>query len=316
MQRRNLLLVTVVAFLCSVAVSFVYTPSANAITEIDAKGCRDRWDQKSFDRDEWDQSCNVVCTLEEPRGAGSVVAGTSGKYSATCNKRFLSDERRAAANQQATGYSDALQDEFCTMENPRDKRECDQIWDTNVNDCIIGTFRVNVRDLPISSRPQANIGVAASCLSDKTNQNQVAIRTAMQKVKDEVEGAASEAENSAIANAKSQEECRAAGGEWDETEKTCSDGEEEAERTCNIDGVGWIICPVMMFLAEMNDLAFGFIADNFLEIDATDLRDSGEDGLESAWRMFRNIANVAFVIVFLIIIYSQMVGGTGGRGSS
>ena len=45
---------------------------------------------------------------------------------------------------------------------------------------------------------------------------------------------------------------------------TTSDSSDEKEgTTCGIDGIGWIVCPVMTFMAKLNDGAFGFL-NNFL----------------------------------------------------
>lgn len=74
--------------------------------------------------------------------------------------------------------------------------------------------------------------------------------------------------------------------------------------SCAVDGIGWIVCPVMKFLGIMNDAAFGFI-NNFLEIRPALFTDPAA---RSAWGQFRNLANVAFVVAFLVIIYSQITG--------
>lgn len=95
----------------------------------------------------------------------------------------------------------------------------------------------------------------------------------------------------------------------EEEGKTWEDGEcvtKEDLVSCAIDGIGWIVCPTMQFLAKMNDVAFSFIAGNFLQLDAENLRDNSD--LKSAWETFRTFANGAFVFVFLFIIYSQMTG--------
>jgi hypothetical protein len=79
---------------------------------------------------------------------------------------------------------------------------------------------------------------------------------------------------------------------------------EESETSCAIDGVGWIVCPLMNFLADLNDKAFGVLT-NFLEIEDELTTNTS---LRAAWSTFRDMANVAFVIAFLIIIYSQLTG--------
>jgi hypothetical protein len=76
--------------------------------------------------------------------------------------------------------------------------------------------------------------------------------------------------------------------------------------TCVIDGIGWIVCPVVNFLAGLADGAFGFLANNFLRTEPTTFDTSAENKTYQAWTVMRTVANVAFVIVFLIIIFSQL----------
>lgn len=78
------------------------------------------------------------------------------------------------------------------------------------------------------------------------------------------------------------------------------------KNTCNIDGIGWIICPTMSFMGDLLSNAFNGLADNFLVTDTSLV--SVNSGTYAAWGVFRNIANVAFVIAFLIIIFSQLTG--------
>lgn len=80
----------------------------------------------------------------------------------------------------------------------------------------------------------------------------------------------------------------------------------EGASTCAIEGVGWIVCPVVNFLAGLADGAFGFLADSFLRTDPEFL--NTDKPTYQAWSVMRTIANVAFVIVFLIIIFSQLTG--------
>ncbi len=80
--------------------------------------------------------------------------------------------------------------------------------------------------------------------------------------------------------------------------------DESNQTSCAIDGIGWIICPVMSFMGKLNDAAFGFL-NNFLQVEPKLLTDKDT---QAAWSNFRDIANIAFVIVFLIIIYSQITG--------
>lgn len=74
--------------------------------------------------------------------------------------------------------------------------------------------------------------------------------------------------------------------------------------SCAIEGIGWIICPVVNFLAMVADASFGFMADHFLKTNPAIFNNSGST--YDAWTIIRNVANIAFVIVFLVIIFSQL----------
>ncbi|MDB5160611.1 MAG: rane protein of unknown function [Candidatus Saccharibacteria bacterium] len=88
----------------------------------------------------------------------------------------------------------------------------------------------------------------------------------------------------------------------DSSQNTNPDGKS----SCVIEGIGWIICPVITFMANIADGAFGFLADNFLRTDPQVLNTSADNGTFTAWSIMRTVANVVFVIIFLIIIFSQL----------
>ena len=74
---------------------------------------------------------------------------------------------------------------------------------------------------------------------------------------------------------------------------------------CAVKELGWLVCPVINFMARIADAAFAMIADNFLKIEPG-LASGGE--VQAAWGIMRNIANGAFIIMFLAIIMSQLTG--------
>ena len=113
------------------------------------------------------------------------------------------------------------------------------------------------------------------------------------------------------ASGTTKSDCEKNGGTWNADKSTC---DNEGKNTCAIEGgLGWIICPIMTSVADVNDAIFGFISDNFLTIDSKTVTKTDSSGKESTmyktWKSFRNIANVLFVAVFLFVIYSQMTGG-------
>ena len=80
----------------------------------------------------------------------------------------------------------------------------------------------------------------------------------------------------------------------------------EPKNSCGIDGgLGWLICPVMTFVADINDAAYGAIS-GFLDIKPAILSSGDNSGAKQGWDFFRNIANAIFAVIFLWIIFSQI----------
>lgn len=77
----------------------------------------------------------------------------------------------------------------------------------------------------------------------------------------------------------------------------------EGKSSCVIEGVGWIICPITNFLADGMDVIFNILT-GFLEV--RPVQTGQNNSLFRAWSYMRSFANVAFVIAFLVIIYSQI----------
>ena len=78
-----------------------------------------------------------------------------------------------------------------------------------------------------------------------------------------------------------------------------------ANTSCTVEGIGWIVCPVMTFLAGVNDILYGALV-NFLDVDPTIFGSDNSTGLYGAWNAFRGYANILFIVAFLFIIYSQI----------
>lgn len=68
-------------------------------------------------------------------------------------------------------------------------------------------------------------------------------------------------------------------------------------------GIGWIVCPITNFLAGAMDWLFGILS-SFLAVRPAQVNQ--DTPLYRAWSMMRNFANAAFVVGFLVIIYSQL----------
>lgn len=78
----------------------------------------------------------------------------------------------------------------------------------------------------------------------------------------------------------------------------------ESGSSCSVTGIGWVVCPVSIFLANAMDELFTILT-RFIAVQPSVLGDPN-NSMYIAWNVMRNIANIAFVIAFLVIIYSQL----------
>lgn len=78
---------------------------------------------------------------------------------------------------------------------------------------------------------------------------------------------------------------------------------EEPETTCAVEGLGWLLCPAMTVIGKIVDAVYAVVS-GMLRVEP--ISTNTDTPLFNAWAIMRNFANVAFVIAFLIIIYSQI----------
>lgn len=87
----------------------------------------------------------------------------------------------------------------------------------------------------------------------------------------------------------------------------------EGATSCQIDGIGWLICPVMNFMALITDGA-QYLVTKMLEMSPLNVAVEDNPTYE-AWSMMRGFANIVFVGAFLFIIFSQLTSiGIGNYG--
>lgn len=88
---------------------------------------------------------------------------------------------------------------------------------------------------------------------------------------------------------------------------------EESEATCGNAGgamsLGWIVCPLLDWMGTASNTLYTGAVEPALQVKATllDPNDSGSSTQE-AWRVFQNLANIIFIILFLVVIFSQLTG--------
>lgn len=177
---------------------------------------------------------------------------------------------------------------------------CDQNAQKKLAKKLIGICIVEAEEA-VSSRKYGDTGSSAKnqyftdCVSsrsgitkDQVTQNMTAI--AWDNIKKEMDAAAQKAENTLT--------------KPEETKSKEADG-EEVKNSCGIDGIGWLICPLMRFAGSLGDASYSAIS-QFLSIDKGVFDNQSNGGLKQAWNFFRDIANAAFALLFLWVIFSQI----------
>lgn len=173
-----------------------------------------------------------------------------------------------------------------------DSISCDQNAKSKLAKKLIGTC-IAAAEESVSSRKYGDTGSSAKdqyfidCIrsrsgidKDQVIQNMTTI--AWDDIKKEMDTAAQEAENALNKPEESDEE----------------------KNSCGVDGVGWLVCPLMSFAGSLGDASYSAIS-QFLSIDPGIFKDSS-GGLKQAWDFFRDIANAAFALIFLWVIFSQI----------
>jgi|GEM_PF-1483179 len=74
--------------------------------------------------------------------------------------------------------------------------------------------------------------------------------------------------------------------------------------SCDVDGIGWLICPVSSYIAGGMDYLYSLLS-YFLEVSPIT---GGDNSIYQMWNIVKGVANICFIIAFLIIIYAQISG--------
>ena len=75
----------------------------------------------------------------------------------------------------------------------------------------------------------------------------------------------------------------------------------------NSGSLGWILCPVINAAAGVGQHMWNQIETYHMKIPASEVfKDGG--GVQKGWRVVRDLANTVFVILFMVVIFSQLTG--------
>ena len=95
-----------------------------------------------------------------------------------------------------------------------------------------------------------------------------------------------------------------------DTSTTTSDN-DTTEATCSnsAGSVGWFVCPILDLAARATNWAYESVIEPSLKVRVDLFQTTGEsNGTFQAWSTFRDVANIAFVILLLVVILSQVTG--------
>ena len=95
----------------------------------------------------------------------------------------------------------------------------------------------------------------------------------------------------------------------EEIDKQADEASKSKDKnSCDIEWVGWIACPLTRGATGIVVSMYNFMQENFLNIKSDQLFSSSGKGAEvyKNWSSFRDMANVFFVIMIAIIIFSQV----------
>lgn len=96
-------------------------------------------------------------------------------------------------------------------------------------------------------------------------------------------------------------------GTPDESDTT--DDDETVTSSCNIDNMGWILCSMGRIVADTIEVMFQWLTDFLILPMISTNTDTKTNRLYATWATARNLANGLLILVFLLIIYSQIMGG-------
>ncbi len=88
------------------------------------------------------------------------------------------------------------------------------------------------------------------------------------------------------------------------TDDGSGESADDETTTCSIDGVGWLICPIVVFIGSITDGLYGQLEKLFLLTEP--LSTKTDSPMYTIWAQIRNVANIAFILAFLVVVLSHV----------
>lgn len=288
--KKSLLFIAVpfllVAPVASILSSLVIpSDTASAITQAEIEECIQKYDGKNITNpatNEGLQKCKElkVCTtknVNDEFGSVNVTCTDPGGATSPVGDRVAKQEAILKRV-----YGEAIVGEFCKNRQGQEKAACTTEFRNASDTCLDAFFENGYEDNSNVVFPSIDTTTVARCVAQKTGANLGQVLNVYIKT-----------QSTAVAEANKVPEVEA------------PEEGDESKSSCTIDGIGWIVCPIINFIAKINDAAYKGVS---ALLTVPPISTDTKSPLFSAWSIMRNFANVAFVIAFLYIIYSQITG--------
>lgn len=89
------------------------------------------------------------------------------------------------------------------------------------------------------------------------------------------------------------------------------EGKANCVKNGNSSGLNWLVCSVIDWMSSASNSVFNDVVEPALSVKSNELFGEGEksgDAVKGAWGTFQGIANTIFVVLFLVVIFSQLTG--------
>lgn len=272
------------------------TAYADTITLTQARACYDQLNGKeTLQSPMTDAVCSQVCVAD-----GTVWACIN-PNAAALTPTQLSNTVLDAKRLYGTSVGAAI----CDQTVEQERASCVDYSKTVVIDCInawvASLSSSQLKDFIITN---INVDNVATCAANKLNAPKTVVASALNDAKSQIDNTVDQAV--ADAEKKAEQACK-------EKNMTYSPDDSNADADgcvkntpnvlCSGGALGWLLCPVVSLLNDVNQFMAGQI-EGLLRLNTMTL-DTSRKAIEAVWATVVGIANLALVVAFLIVIFSQ-----------
>lgn len=106
-----------------------------------------------------------------------------------------------------------------------------------------------------------------------------------------------------------------AAGEVEDSDDNNNQAEQNCQNSGGAGSLGWIVCSILDWMSEATEGLYDGVVEPALRVEPELFQNGSSDtsngtiqGAEGAWAVFRDFANILFIIIVLVVIFSQLTG--------